>query len=78
AGQQLIVRWVDSTNYIRLTTITGSATWNIVKQVAGVDTFVGNIGVAGFTGNLTLRAIGNQISAKTSVQPSFSTYTVSD
>jgi len=77
-GQLLIVRFVDALNYIRMTPQPGFSTWAIQKVVAGTITFVGNIGFAGFTGTITLRAVGNQIGARFGTSGAFSTYTVAD
>lgn len=47
----LVVRYADANNYVYMITAPDFAQWNLYKVVAGVTTFVGNMGVAvGTTG----------------------------
>lgn len=77
-GQAVVVRYVDTSNYVYITPVPSVATWNVRKIVAGVDSLLGNIGLAAFYGLLTVRAIGTRVHVRGPNQQTWTSYTIAD
>lgn len=61
AGAGAFVRYVNSDNYLLVQSVPSFGTWNVFKRVAGVSTFVTNLGSIGATGPLTIDVVGNKV-----------------
>jgi hypothetical protein len=60
SSQGIVVRYVDSDNYVFAAVVPSFGTWALIKRVAGVDTLIGNTGVS-VTSNVSasLTAVGS-------------------
>lgn len=61
-GQGLAVRYVDDSNFLYVSASTSFGTWNVGKRLAGVNTTLGNVGIAAIANaTILLEVEGDQM-----------------